>query len=193
MRLHYLTSIATSSIGMLVLLFLPVDAGLFSIWLPVLAAAYFSMYWRDLLLNGYLPGDILRVSAFNVMLVPINLAGVLKSIRQGLTGTRTPFARTPKVEGRTAAPGWAILSLWLLLVWSLFAGVMHVVEARWLHAAFSLVIASSIAYAMMAFVGPKACWEDATRSIRGSIGGLSPRHEQSLPPQGIRSRWWSES
>ena len=193
MRLHYLTSIATSSIGMLVLLFLPVDAGLFSMWLPVLAAAYFSMYWRDLLLNGYLPGDILRVSAFNVMLVPINLAGVLKSIRQGLTGTRTPFARTPKVEGRTAAPAWAILSLWLLLGWSLFAGVMHVVEARWLHAAFSLVIASSIAYAMMAFVGPKAGWEDATRSIRGNIGGLSPRREQSPPLQGIRSRWWSES
>ncbi|HEV2073570.1 MAG TPA: glycosyltransferase family 2 protein [Thermomicrobiales bacterium] len=103
-RLHYLSSIATGSIGMLTLLFLPVDAELLSAWLPVLAAAYFSMYWRDLLLNGYLPGDILRVSAFNIMLLPINLAGVLKSVQQGVTGTRTPFARTPKVEGRTAAP-----------------------------------------------------------------------------------------
>src|SRR5665811_1183577 len=140
-RLHYLTSIATGSIGMLVLFFLPIDSGLLSIWLPVLATAYFSMYWRDLLLNGYLPGDILRVSALTIMLLPIHLAGVMKSIQQGITGTRTPCARTPKVEGRTAAPAWAVLSLWLLLAWSLIAGVMHVVEARWRFATFSLVIA----------------------------------------------------
>ena len=179
---------------MLVLLFLPVDCrALLDLAAGAGRGVLFDVLARPpvewLPAGGYPAG--LRVQC--LMLVPINLAGVLKSIRQGLTGTRTPFARTPKVEGRTAAPAWAVLSLWLLLGWSLFAGVMHLVEARWLHAAFSLVIASSFTYAMMAFVGPKACWEDATRSIRGNIGGLSPRREQSPPLQGIRSRWWSES
>ncbi len=177
-RLHYLTSIATGSIGILLLLFLPVDPGLFSIWLPILAAAYFSMYWWDLLQNGYLPGDILRVSAFNIMLLPINLAGVMKSIQQGVTGTRTPFARTPKVEGRTSAPAWAVISLWLLLGWSLFAGVMHVMEDRWLYATFSLAISSGFAYAVLVFVGPRASWEDATRSIRVSFGDILARREK---------------
>ncbi len=171
-RLHYLTSIATSSVGMLVLLFLPVDTALFSLWLPVLGAAYFTIYGRDLVLNGYLLGDVLRVAAFNIMLLPIHLAGVLKSIQQGITGTRTPFARTPKVEGRTAAPAWAILSLWGLLAWSLLAGVMHVIEARWLSASFSFVIASSLAYAVQTFVGVRASWEDATRPIPASIGDI---------------------
>jgi cellulose synthase (UDP-forming) len=177
-RLHYLTSIATGSVGMLLLLFLPVDPGLFSIWLLVLAAAYFSMYGRDLLQNGYLAGDLLRVSAFNLMLLPINLAGVMKSIQQGVTGTRTPFARTPKVEGRTAAPDWAVISLWLLLGWSLLMGVIHIAEARWLYATFSLAIASGFAYAVLVFVGPRASWEDATRSIRVSFGEILARREK---------------
>lgn len=98
-RFHYLTSIATNSIGMLLLLFMPVDSGLFSIWMVVLAAVYFALYWRNLLQNGYLPGDVFRLSALNLMLLPINLAGVLKSIQQGVTGTRTPFARTLRLRG----------------------------------------------------------------------------------------------
>ncbi|MDP9416106.1 MAG: glycosyltransferase family 2 protein, partial [Pseudomonadota bacterium] len=187
-RLHYLTSIATSSVGMLLLLFLPVDTALLSLWLPVLGAAYFMMYGRDLVLNGYLLGDVLRVPAFNIMLLPIHLAGVLKSIQQGVTGTRTPFARTPKVEGRTAAPAWAILSLWGLLAWSLLAGVMHVIEARWLSASFSFVIASSLAYAVQTFVGVRASWEDATRPIPASIGDILLRRTKSSPLEDARSR-----
>ena len=188
-RLHYLSSIATGSIGMLTLLLLPVDAGLLSAWLPVLAAAYISMYWRDLLLNGYLPGDILRVSAFNIMLLPINLAGVLKSLHQAVTGTRTPFARTPKVEGRTAAPAWSVISLWLLLGWSLIAGVLHLAQERWMYAAFSLVVAGSVGYASVVFVGPKASWEDAIHPIRTGIDGLWQRIEKSASfGENVRSR-----
>lgn len=187
-RLHYLSSIATGSIGTLILLFLPMDAEIFSIWLPVLAAAYLSMYWRDLVQNGYRPGDILRVSAFNVMLLPINLAGVLKSLQQGVNGTRTPFARTPKVEGRTAAPAWAVLSLWLLLSWSLLAGVLHVVEGRWMYAAFSLLMAAAFGYAAIAFVGPKAGWEDVARVVQARPRTFFPGHDRRTPLGDARSR-----
>lgn len=51
------------------------------------------------------------------------------------------------------------------------------VEARWLYAAFSLVIASGFAYAVLVFVGPRASWEDATRSIRVNFGDILARRE----------------
>jgi cellulose synthase/poly-beta-1,6-N-acetylglucosamine synthase-like glycosyltransferase len=182
-RLHYLSSIATGSIGMLILLFLPMDTELFSVWLPVLAVAYLSMYWRDLIQNGYRSGDILRVSAFNVMLLPINLAGVLKSLHQGMTGVRTPFARTPKVEGRTAAPAWAVLSLWLLLAWSLLAGVLHVAESRWMYAAFSLLMAAAFGYAAIIFVGLKAGWEDVARGVQAQARPFFLWHDRRTPSE----------
>jgi hypothetical protein len=43
------------------------------------------------------------VYALNVLLAPANLAGVAKSIDQIVRGVHTPFARTPKIAGRTPA------------------------------------------------------------------------------------------
>lgn len=177
LRFHYLTSIATTSIGWLALLFIPIDQDLFTPWIMLPALAYFALYSRDLRQNGYLPGDIFRVAAFNLMLVPVNMAGVLKSIQQGITGNRTPFARTPKVEGRTAAPAWAVTTLWLMLAGSLLMGTLHVMAENWLYAGFSLVMACGFAYAVLVFVGPKASWEDATRGIRSSLAELSEQRE----------------
>ncbi len=180
MRFHYLTSIATTSIGWLALLFVPIDPNLFTPWVLVPAVGYFFLYSRDLVQNGYLPGDIFRVSAFNLMLVPVNLAGVMKSIQQGITGERTPFARTPKVEGRTAAPAWAVVTLWLMLAGSLVLGVLHSVAGNWLYASFSLIMACGFAYAVLVFVGLQASWEDATRGIRATLAGQSERRQ--TPP-----------
>ena len=174
-RLHYLSSIATSSVGMLILLALPIEVEPYAPWLGLLAVAYAATYWRDLVQSGYLPGDLLRVVAFNVMLLPVNLVGVLKSLRQGITGTRTPFGRTPKVAGRTAAPAWAVLSLWVLLAWCALSGAMHLVVGRWLQAGFSLGIAVALLYAVTAFVGTRASWEDITRPLPFDTRQLSTR------------------
>ncbi|MFP5019024.1 hypothetical protein ACKLTP_18950, partial [Paenarthrobacter ureafaciens] len=52
-----------------------------------------------------------------------NLAGVLKSLQQGLTGDKIPFVRTPKVKNRTAAPAiyvlipYAIVAFSALTIW----------------------------------------------------------------------------
>jgi hypothetical protein len=99
----------------------------------------------------------------------------MKSIQQGITGERTPFARTPKVEGRTAAPGWAVVTLWLMLVGSLVLGLLHIIADNWLYAGFSMMMVCGLAYAVLVFVGPKASWEDATRGIRGGVAELSAR------------------
>ena len=122
-RMHYLTSIATGSLGLLALLFLPLGGDeLRSLWLPLISAPYFVLYARDLVLSGYRTTDMGRVFALNLMLVPVHLAGVFKSIHQGLTGKRIPFGRTPKVSGRTAAPAWAVLSIWVMTLWCVASG-----------------------------------------------------------------------
>lgn len=167
-RFHYLSSIATGSLAMLLLmiaLVIPVDSSLYSMWLPVMGAAYLLPYWRDMRRMGYRHGDILRVSAFNVMLVPINLAGVNKSLRQAVTGLRTPFARTPKVEGRTAAPTWAVLSIWALLAWGVLAFVVNLLAEEPLQAFMALATTAGFGYAAVAFVGLGEGWEDVARSL----------------------------
>jgi cellulose synthase/poly-beta-1,6-N-acetylglucosamine synthase-like glycosyltransferase len=165
-RIHYLTSIATGALGLIVLLAMPLDATFVSVWLPVLAVPYFGTYWRDLVELGYRRGDILRVWSLNMMLLPVNLAGVLKSMQQAATGTPTPFGRTPKVEGRTAAPAWSVLAVWAMALWTLAAGIEDLLSQRWLPAGFSLMVAAGFLYAAVVFIGPRAGWEDVTLRLR---------------------------
>jgi len=56
-------------------------------------------YGRDLVRIGYRLRDLVRVYALNLLLIPVNLGGVFKSIQQGITRRKIPFGRTPKVPG----------------------------------------------------------------------------------------------
>ena len=183
MRLHYLGSLFAGSVGLLALLFLPLEEGFGSVWLPVTAAPYFLLYGRDLLQAGYRRGDLLRVYAFNMLLLPVHLAGVAKSLQQAVTGAKTPFGRTPKVEGRTAAPAWAVLAEYLLLAYCLTAAGWDALAGRWLHALFSLGTAAALAYAVVAFVGTRASWEDLRAGWRGLGLGV---------PEPARRLWASD-
>ncbi len=169
MRFHYLVSIAVGSVGFLVLVLVPLDQDVHSVWLPVTAVPYFLLYWRDLLQAGYKKGDILRVYAFNVMLMPVNLAGAAKSIQQAVTGTKSPFGRTPKVEGRTLAPAWAVIAEWLLLSYSLFALVWDSLAGRWFHALFSLATVVTLGYVLVVFIGLRASRDDVLASLKRSM------------------------
>jgi cellulose synthase (UDP-forming) len=60
------------------------------------------LYGRDLTQCGYRWTDLARVYALNLLLLPVNLAGVILSLWQILTGRKAAFGRTPKIEGRTA-------------------------------------------------------------------------------------------
>ena len=164
-RMHYLTSIATGSLGLLALLFLPLGGDeLRSLWLPLLSAPYFVLYARDLVLSGYRTTDMGRVFALNLMLVPVHLAGVFKSIHQGLTGKRIPFGRTPKVSGRTAAPAWAVLSIWGMTLWCVLSAGVGVATGRWINATGAAVTGAALAYAAVAFIGLREGLEDIGRT-----------------------------
>src|SRR5262249_38902510 len=110
LRLQYLTSLAVANVALLLLLGLPFHERFASVWLPLTAAPYYILSAVDLRRIGYRRRDVLRVYALNLLLIPVSLGGVLRSVQQACTGRRSSFGRTPKVVGRTAAPAGYVLA-----------------------------------------------------------------------------------
>jgi len=178
-RIHYLTSLATVNFGLLVMMGIPFQTTALSLlWLPLSAAPYFFLYARDLVQNGYRASDTARVYALNLLLIPVNLAGVFKSIQQGLTGRKIPFGRTPKVQGRTGAPLRFIVAEYVLFAWW-FAGVVRdVLEHRWVHALFGLCNSVLLGYAIFRYVG---LWE-SMQDVRAAIAAVRIAGPEAINP-----------
>ena len=176
MRLHYLVSIAAVNAGLLLLLAFPITGDVENVWLPLTAAPYFTLYARDLMQLGYRGSDLLRVYALNLLLIPVNLGGVLKSVQQAVTRTKIPFGRTPKVLGRTAAPVLYVAAEYLLIAHWLVGAGFDFSSHRWTHGLFATVNALFLGYAIYRYMGLSASMEDVTSQIRlswfsGKAGG----------------------
>lgn len=152
-RFHYLSSIAGANIGLMILLSYPFEETLSSPWLPLTALPYFFLYARDLRHVGYRKRDVVAVYALNLALVPINLGGVAKSIQQAITRKKVPFARTPKVSGRTRVPaGYIAAELFILSYWTMGAA-FDIAAGRWWHGAFGTANTVLLTYAVVFFIG----------------------------------------
>ncbi len=160
LRVHYLTSLAVLSVGMLVLLAFPFDGAMRSQWLAVLTIPYLLLNGRDLVMNGYQWSDLPRVYALNLLLVPINLGGVAKSLHQAVTGRNTPFGRTPKVPGRTAAPRLYIASTLAMLAYCACFGASDLANSRWVHGGLMMLMAGFLWYALRYLIGLREAAED---------------------------------
>jgi len=180
-RSHYLTSIAGVNIGLLVLFVYPFEASMTSFWLPLTAVPYFYLYGRDLVSIRYRWSDLLRVYALNLMLIPVNLGGVFKSISQGVTGKKIPFCRTPKVDGRTSVPPVYVLAVLALTVWCIGATVLDIGQARWWHAAFLALNGGLFLYAVSVYMG----WRESFSDL-GLLSGDWQEVSQLLLADGIR-------
>lgn len=178
-RVHYLGSIAAVNIGLLIVLAFPFEHSVESAWLPLTALPYFFLYGRDLVYAGYRWSDLIRVYALNLLLIPINLGGVFKSIEQAITGKQIPFGRTPKVTGRTAAPPLYIAAEYVLLGMGLLGGIVDVAHGRWGHALFSLANAAMLAYAIDRFIGFAESREDLVLGLQKKT---QPRAAAALQP-----------
>ncbi len=165
-RAHYLVSPAVANLGLLALLLIPFDARLASVWLPLSAAPYYFLYGRDLVQAGYRGVDLVRVYALNLMLLPVNLAGVWDSLRQLVTGRKPPFARTPKVEGRTATPPAILACQAAAVAYLAFAFASDTASMRWQHAIFSGLNFVLFAYGFAAFVGVREAVADLTAAAK---------------------------
>jgi cellulose synthase (UDP-forming) len=166
MRVHYLISIAATNVALLVMLAYPFPDGVATIWLPLAAAPYFVLYARDLSHAGYRARDMLRVYALNLLLLPVNLAGAAKSIQQGITRRKIPFGRTPKIDGRTAAPALYLLAAPALALFWLTGALNDAGAGRSLHALFAALNAGLLIYAIGRFVGWRALVSDLRAQLR---------------------------
>jgi cellulose synthase (UDP-forming) len=153
LRVNYMSSIAWASFGLLFLLAYPYDSRLLSPLVLCAALPYFIAMASDLRSTGYKASDVLRIYGFNLILLPVNLAGVLKSLQQAVTGKKIPFARTPKVKNRTAAPVLYVIAPYLIVAFSLFTLWRDIVERNWGNAAFAAFNAVLATWAILSYIG----------------------------------------
>lgn len=169
LRTNYMASIAWSSFGLLFLLAYPYDSRLLSVWVFLAAVPYFCCMGADLKACGYRFWDILLVYGFNLVLLAVNLAGVLKSLQQMLTGEKIPFARTPKVADRTAAPALFVLVPWAIVAFSLLTLYRDVSAQNWGNAVFALINATLCAAAILLYIG---VWNSVVDVVLGFVDWL---------------------
>ena len=136
LRVNYMASIAGRAPVWCSLLVFPSTAELLS---PVIFAAalpYFLALASDFHRLGYKRTDVFRMYGFNLILLPVNLAGVFKSLQQAATKSKIPFARTPKVNDRTAAPATYILAVYLIaaFAYSVYTLQRDFIEQNWSNA-----------------------------------------------------------
>lgn len=152
-RLNYMASIAWSSFGLIWLLVFPFDGNLLSPLILLAALPYFISMSYDLKYNGYNYSDIFGIYGFNLILLPVNLAGVLKSIEQGITGKKIPFARTPKVNDRTAAPLMFLLIPIGIVLFSIYVCIVNISDGNIGNAIYAAFNALAASWAILAYIG----------------------------------------
>jgi len=152
-RSHYLLSPALANVGLLLLLIVPFGNEFSSIWFPIAAAPYYLLYGRDLTNAGYTWRDLLRVYALTLLLIPVNLAGVYRSLEQTITGRKSPFARTPKVKGRTAAPACHLVALCALTATAMVSAGVNLWSGNLLFFGFCSVNAGFFLYGGLNLIG----------------------------------------
>jgi hypothetical protein len=173
MRVHYLTSIAAVNVGLVLLFLFPFTNWLANEWLPLTALAYFCLYAHDLRLAGYRRLDLFRVYALNLMLIPVNLGGVFRSLQQAVTKRTSTFGRTPKVKNRTAAPAIYILAPWALTAYLCSSACFDLTEDQAFRALAGAINASLLIYALITFIGWRDSAEDIVRRPRGRLSASS--------------------
>jgi cellulose synthase (UDP-forming) len=153
LRVNYMASIAWASFGLIFLLAFPYDGRLLSPFVVLAALPYFFAMASDLKYCGYKRTDIFRIYGFNLILLPVNLAGVLKSLQQALSGKKIPFARTPKVKNRTASPMLYVIVPLLIVAFSFFTLWRDVSAQNWGNALFAGFNAFVASWAIIAYIG----------------------------------------
>ncbi len=160
LRIFTLIAPTLISVSILLLILVSFDDRFVLTWLPLAALPYYILLGRDLKASGHRITDLPRVYAMNVTLVPIVLGGVLQSLRQGLTGERPRFARTPKIAGRTTAPIVYLVALYAIFLFCAVSLLSSTEQHKIFHMALSGVLSCAFGYGLYAFVGFGNSWAD---------------------------------
>lgn len=180
LRVNYMASIAWATFGLVFLLAFPYDSRLLSPLVLLAALPYFVSMASDLKTMRYRYSDVFRIYGFNLILLPVQLAGVLKSVQQSITGKKIPFARTPKVRDRTAAPVLYVLAPYAIILFSLFTLWRDYNEQNWGNAAFAGFNAILATWALLSYIGVGNSIVDVWL---GATGWLFVERAPSVMPQ----------
>ena len=165
LRLNYMASVFWASVGLLLLLVYPYSDRLLSPLVLLTALPYFVAMSGDLKSCGYKRTDVFRIYGFNLILLPVNLSGSLRSLSQAVTGKKIAFARTPKVRNRTTAPILFVLFPFVLIAFSLFTVYRDIQFGNWAHAAFASFNAVAALWALVALVGIRNAGVDVVVNV----------------------------
>jgi cellulose synthase/poly-beta-1,6-N-acetylglucosamine synthase-like glycosyltransferase/chitodextrinase len=185
LRWNYMASISWSSASLLILLAFPFSATLISPLLGLIALPYFAAMASDMRYCGYKRLDVLRIYGFNLILLGVNLAGTFSSIVQGITASKAPFARTPKVKDRTVVPPFLLVAPYLLIGlagFTFYHAYVHHLTENAAYAALNVILAC---YAAKSFIGLRNSLVDLW--IHGTSLLMSPAGQRRGLP-GLRKR-----
>ena len=175
-----MASICWSSVSLLILLAFPFSATLISPLLGLLALPYFLAMASDLRYCGYKRLDVLRIYGFNLVLLPVNLAGTMSSIVQGITASKAAFARTPKVRNRTVVPPFFVIAPYLLIALAgatFYFAYRHDRVENMAYAALNVVLAC---YAAKSFIGLRNSVVDGFIHATSLLYKQGPRRRRRL-------------
>ena len=173
MRFNYLAMTSLSVAMLLVYSFYTFSPRLSSPLLIYANLPYLFLFSRDLKICGYRYSDALRVCAFNLMLLPVIAAGVLKQMEQIITGRKIPFGRTPKVKGRTAAPAFYYLLELVLIGYFANRVLEEIDDTHWTQAAFAGANFAFLVYALIYFIGIRALFQDLGAALLRTLASIN--------------------
>jgi len=153
LRLNYMASIFWASLFVLCLMIIPFNGHLVSPLTYAVAIPYFIAMAIDLKYCGYKYLDAARIYGFNLLLLPVNLAGSMSSMVQALTGAKGKFMRTPKVRNRTVPAFIYVVLPYLLVAWSIYTFKVAYEHDLWSNAIFAAINGVLGGYAIVAFIG----------------------------------------
>ncbi|HEX3804283.1 MAG TPA: glycosyltransferase family 2 protein [Solirubrobacteraceae bacterium] len=166
LRLNYMASVFWSSLFVLCLMVIPFSGHLVSPLTYVIAMPYFVAMAVDLRYCGYKTFDALRIYGFNLLLLPVNLAGSLSSVVQALTGSKGRFMRTPKVRNRTVPAFIYIVLPYVLVAFSVYTFRRAYTDHQWTNVIFAGINAVLGAYAIVSFIGIRESLVDLWVNVR---------------------------
>ncbi len=161
LRWNYMASICWSTVSLLVLLAFPFNDTLISPLLGLVALPYFAAMASDLHYCGYKRSDVARIYGLNLILLPVNLAGTVASLTQGLTASKSTFVRTPKVRDRTVTPAFFLVAPYVLISlagYTAWVAYRHGLVENLAYAVLNVMLAL---YAIVAFIGIRHSLTDA--------------------------------
>lgn len=174
LRSHYLLSPVIGNVAVFSLMMWSSSDARSVMWTPLIMLPYFLLYGMDLRRLGYRARDLFGVCALNLVLLPVNFAGIASSFRQLLTGRKGSFVRTPKVTNRTFIPPYAYLFNIGILVLMLNYIVKAIVAGEYTGAIIPSVNVLLYAYGLLRFVGLKDGGADTRLAMGEKVTAARP-------------------